>query len=205
MMYPVLIMVQLLSQDDATIEQSKPSIEPATGPANEPGHGAENKTYISPKENRLSCAPRLVVESYGSSSARPRPSGHIHLHNHDAHSDWADAESPGDADYISSGGPIEDLGNRSHSARVPARPYYERQCARSLLLSNLAEGTTHADMTEAIRGGQLLDIYLRPHDRTAAVSFLQAVDAREFFDHVRRCDLYIRHKRVSARRASSQA
>lgn len=83
--------------------------------------------------------------------------------------------------------------------QAPTRPFYERQCPRTLLLSNLADGVTHGDITEVVRGGQLLDIYMRPLDRLATVSFLQAADARAFFDHVRRHDLYIKQKRVSSR------
>jgi len=44
----------------------------------------------------------------------------------------------------------------------------------------------------------LLDVYLRKHDRTAAVSFLHAIHAQNFFDHIRKNDLYIKNKRVSS-------
>lgn len=73
---------------------------------------------------------------------------------------------------------------------------YDMKCTRTVLLSNLAEGTTHADITDAVRGGLLLDIFLRPRDRCVALSFLHAVDARAFLDHVRKNDLYIKNKRV---------
>jgi hypothetical protein len=76
------------------------------------------------------------------------------------------------------------------------RPQYERQCNRTLQLSNLADGTTHADITSAVRGGMLLDVFLRNNERTATISFLHSEDARKFYDHVRRHDLYIRNKRV---------
>lgn len=73
---------------------------------------------------------------------------------------------------------------------------YDLKCTRTILLSGLAEGTTHADITDAVRGGLLLDIFLRPHERCCSLSFLHGADARAFFDHVRRNDLYIRNKRV---------
>ena len=61
---------------------------------------------------------------------------------------------------------------------------------------NLADGTTHGDITGAVRGGLLLDIFMRSHERSATVSFLNAADARAFFDHARKHDLYIKNKRV---------
>jgi hypothetical protein len=73
---------------------------------------------------------------------------------------------------------------------------FERQCARTIQISNLADGTTHADITSAVRGGMLLDVFLRSHERSATVSFLHSADAKRFYDHVRRHDLYIRNKRV---------
>jgi len=53
------------------------------------------------------------------------------------------------------------------------------------------------DITEAVRGGVLLDVFVRANDRTATVSFLNSADAKAFYDHVRRHDLYIKNKRVS--------
>ena len=74
---------------------------------------------------------------------------------------------------------------------------FDRQCTRTVQLYNLSESTTHADITNAVRGGMLLDVFLRAHDRYATVSFLHAADARKFFEHVRKNDLYIKNKRVS--------
>jgi len=76
------------------------------------------------------------------------------------------------------------------------RQNFDRNCTRTIQLLGLAEGTTHADIAAVVRGGLILDIYLRTHDRTATVSFLKAPDARTFFHHVKRHDLYIKNKRV---------
>ncbi|KAF7556124.1 hypothetical protein G7Z17_g1574 [Cylindrodendrum hubeiense] len=54
---------------------------------------------------------------------------------------------------------------------TPPSPQVDRLATRTILLCNLAEGVTHADITAAIRGGQLLDVYLRHRDRTASVSW----------------------------------
>ncbi|KAJ4391424.1 hypothetical protein N0V93_005041 [Gnomoniopsis smithogilvyi] len=196
--------IDLLSHDDATIEQEVP---PATNPipaeVNDCGFTFEPPMDVYPR------APRGGSRSYGGHNLRSKSHNHHQRHgdHHLIHTpevpDWAEA----DADEDDSTGDAGHLGNPDNqgfaeaagSNHVNSRPFYERQCARSVLLSNLAEGTTHADITRAIRGGQLIDIYLRPHDRTAAVSFLLSADARGFLDHVRRHDLYIKQKRVDVR------
>lgn len=86
-------------------------------------------------------------------------------------------------------------GNNDPQPRF-ARPQFEKFARRTLLLANLPEGVTHADIVDAVRGGMLLDIYLRTHDRAASVSFLEEAHAQEFYRHVKRHDLYIRGKRV---------
>jgi hypothetical protein len=92
--------------------------------------------------------------------------------------------------------PMEGTPGANYAKPQGQRPQFERQCARTLLLSNLADGTTHADITGAVRGGLLLDVFLRSHERSATVSFLNSADAKKFYDHARRHDLYIRNKRV---------
>ncbi|KAM0334044.1 hypothetical protein ACHAQA_001064 [Verticillium albo-atrum] len=86
----------------------------------------------------------------------------------------------------------------------PHRIQYERMATRTVLLYDLAEKTNLADVTDAVRGGVLLDVFLRSYDRSVQVSFLHAESARAFFDHVRRHDLYIRQKRVSIRWSDRQ-
>jgi hypothetical protein len=76
------------------------------------------------------------------------------------------------------------------------RQQYEKFAKRTVLLANLPEGATHADIVDVVRGGMLLDIYVRSHDKTASVSFLEESAAQDFFRHVKRHDLYIRGKRV---------
>lgn len=76
----------------------------------------------------------------------------------------------------------------------------ERQSLRTIQLMSLPEVATLADVAAAVRGGPLLELYIRAHDRSAFVSFVRGPDAKEFFDHVRKHDLYIKTKRVSTRR-----
>jgi hypothetical protein len=71
---------------------------------------------------------------------------------------------------------------------------------RTVFITNLAECTTHQDLASIIRGGRLLDIYLR-NDRTATVSFVEG--AVEFLTHAKRNDIYLHMKRVSTGRSLS--
>ncbi len=86
-------------------------------------------------------------------------------------------------------------GNNDSQPRFQ-RQQYDKFAKRTVLLANLPEGVTHADIVDVIKGGMLLDIYLRAHDRIASVSFLEETAAHDFFRHVKRHDLYIRGKRV---------
>ncbi|ROW15044.1 hypothetical protein VPNG_03374 [Cytospora leucostoma] len=164
--------IDLLSQDDATIEDQKATTAP--GPA-------------------------AMNETHGDSHtpAHPMPYGHVHTREV---SDWADmdADAAEDDEDESGGGPVADVPDPVYTRPTAMQPSYERQCFRSVIVTNLPEGVTHSDITEAVRGGQLLDIHIRA-DRSAGVSFLLASDAQAFFEHVRRRDLYIKNKRVYIR------
>jgi hypothetical protein len=111
-------------------------------------------------------------------------------------SPWADAELDGEDASFFMEPPADGGSGQPHTDQQSQRPRFDRQCTRTVQLMNLPEGTTHADITAVVRGGILLDIFVRTHDRSATVSFLNAMDARAFFDHVRRNDLYSRSKRV---------
>lgn len=64
---------------------------------------------------------------------------------------------------------------------------------RTLQFSNLPERTTHAELTSIVKGGILLDIYVR-NDRTATVSFVSG--AKEYLNYAKKTDVYLRTKRV---------
>lgn len=64
---------------------------------------------------------------------------------------------------------------------------------RTIHIRNLPERTTHKDLVEIIRGGRLLDIYIR-NDRTATVSFVEG--AAEFLAYTKRNDIYLHTRRV---------
>lgn len=76
------------------------------------------------------------------------------------------------------------------------KPRFQRDAQRSIVLSRLQEGTTLADVVDVVRGGMLLEVYLRRNDRSCVVSFLEEQDARAFHGHAKRYDLRILDRRV---------
>ena len=119
----------------------------------------------------------------------PRPKDSNGFHTHSQMDDFA--FMPEGTDGFYDGG----SGNNDSQSRFQ-RQQYDKFAKRTILLANLPEAATHSDIVAVVRGGMLLDIYLRTHDRTASVSFLEEAAAHEFFRHVKRHDLYIRGKRV---------
>ncbi|KAL8871072.1 MAG: hypothetical protein Q9174_003024 [Haloplaca sp. 1 TL-2023] len=72
-----------------------------------------------------------------------------------------------------------------------------KQNRRTILLKNLPDRATHKDIVGEIYGGLLLDVFLRPQDKSASVSFVETDAAEDFLAHVKRNDLYIHGRRVS--------
>ncbi|KAF4831040.1 Negative regulator of differentiation 1 [Colletotrichum siamense] len=120
--------------------------------------------------------------------------------------DWADTEVHEISESCISPTETNHQQGSSHQDKdqKPSRLQFEKSTTRTVLITNLPDGTTHADVTAVIRGGQLLDIFLRTHDRSAQVSFLHSAEAQDFLEHVRRHDLYIKHKRVEVRWSDRQ-
>ncbi|KAL8400241.1 hypothetical protein RB594_000575 [Gaeumannomyces avenae] len=161
--------IELLSQDDATIQDDASSRVL-------PAQREENKAPVQPR----------ITPGHG-------PAANPAVMDHRPHT------QPGSGRY---GTPLGFMTNGMSTGEFPpgaGRPTYERQCSRTIQMSNLPDGATHADITAVVRGGMLLDIFMRPHDRSATVSFLHAQDARAFLEHCRRNDLYVRNKRVEVR------
>ncbi|EGY15474.1 uncharacterized protein VDAG_06638 [Verticillium dahliae VdLs.17] len=88
--------------------------------------------------------------------------------------------------------------------RRPRHAQYAKTAIRTVVLYDLAETTTHADITDVVRGGMLLEVLIKTHDRSAQISFLHAESAQAFYNHVRRHDLYIRQKRVNIKWSDRQ-
>ena len=91
---------------------------------------------------------------------------------------------------------------REGSFQVPTltadKPFYQRMEQRTIALKNLSDRVTHKDLIEIIRGGAVLDLYLRLN--SASVSFLEGAAAQAFLNYTRRHDIYVHNKRVCSER-----
>lgn len=67
---------------------------------------------------------------------------------------------------------------------------------RSLVIRGLSRSTTLEDITKSIRGGIVLNLFVRPHQQAVHVAFVNADDAERFLLHAKKHDLYIKSKRV---------
>ncbi|AEO69604.1 uncharacterized protein THITE_2146571 [Thermothielavioides terrestris NRRL 8126] len=186
----------LLSQDDETIQAGHNQAASHARP--DPNEDGGARLYTSTPQPPFAAQPPQKVVSHDSPPGRDPE-----------RSTWAasaDADEEGEDDNVASEmeSPIEGPTGANHVKSQSQRPQFERQCARTIQLFNLADGTTHADITNAVRGGMLLDVFLRSHDRSATVSFVHSAEAKKFYDHVRRHDLYIRNKRVEIKWSDRQ-
>lgn len=75
------------------------------------------------------------------------------------------------------------------------KPRFQRDAKRSLVFSRLHEETTHADVIDIVRGGMLLDVFMR-NDHSCIVSFLEEEDAKAFYGYAKRKDLVILGRRI---------
>ncbi|KAI0023245.1 hypothetical protein F4780DRAFT_777025 [Xylariomycetidae sp. FL0641] len=100
----------------------------------------------------------------------------------------------------------ESQGGAQHTGHIQGgqRPQYARMCKRTVTLIGLPETVTPWDVTEAVRGGLVLDLFLRTAERMALVSFLREDDAVRFYEYARTGDLFIKNKRVFIRWAERQ-
>ncbi len=76
------------------------------------------------------------------------------------------------------------------------RPQFARAEQRTITVKNLWDRATHRDIVDLIRGGLVLDIYLRSNERSASISFVEGSSAQEFMAYVKRNDIYVHGKRV---------
>jgi hypothetical protein len=85
--------------------------------------------------------------------------------------------------------------DNEHDQHTAHRERAHIQDRRTLLVTNLSDQTTHKDLAAVVRGGRLLEIYIR-NDRSATISFVEG--AAEFLAYVKRNDIYLHTKRVSS-------
>lgn len=174
--------------------------------SNESGHAPTPSTIATSEDGgaRLSSVTTPTLQSEILHETKPHLSyNHASsFRRNESSGDWADLDPVSD-DLSYEADAVTDMNNEIAPqvavSQAIKKPHYDRYAHRTIILSNLAEGVTHAEITAIVRGGMLLDIYLRTHDRSCAVSFLNAAEAKTFYDHIRRHNLYLRNKRVEIR------
>ena len=73
---------------------------------------------------------------------------------------------------------------------------YAREEQRTIIVRNLSDRMTHKDIIDIVRGGVLLDVFLRSNEHTASISFVEGSAAQNFMNHVKRNDVYVHGRRV---------
>ncbi|KAB5557955.1 hypothetical protein GE09DRAFT_1117267 [Coniochaeta sp. 2T2.1] len=186
--------IDLLSRDDSEIQGNKNHL------ATDDESRVTPTTYQSPHASQVKPRPPPGLPIRNGNSYKNGGAATYNYGGYQNQADkaaWADEEPDADGyDYDEETTVDVPIGDNNLSPQRSRDGQYELKCQRTVLLTNLADGTTHADITDAVRGGMILDIFLRPHDHCVSISFLHSADARAFFDHVRKQDLYIRNKRV---------
>lgn len=72
---------------------------------------------------------------------------------------------------------------------------------RTIVLKGIPDRATHADVVSIIRGGTLVDVFVRSRERTASISFVDSKAAQEFLVYAKRQHLCILDKPVSLNHA----
>ena len=67
---------------------------------------------------------------------------------------------------------------------------------RTVALKNLPERATHLDIVASIRGGALVDVFLRSRERMASATFADARAASDFLSYAKGRNVYILGKLV---------
>jgi hypothetical protein len=68
---------------------------------------------------------------------------------------------------------------------------------RTLFFSNLPKDATYSDLVEVVRGGALVDVWMKDSDRCASVSFIDPTDADAYLRYAKKNEIYIGGWRVS--------
>lgn len=67
---------------------------------------------------------------------------------------------------------------------------------RTIYLTKLPDRITYAQIFPVIRGGAVVDVWMKSSDHAASVSFVDCSAAENFFQYARKNDIYIDGKRV---------
>lgn len=125
------------------------------------------------------------VSKSNTGSGSQRDKGGFYTHHYSFGQD--DSSFPSD---------LEKDDQNSPMARME-KQQYARAGQRTIVAKNLSDRATHKDIVDVIRGGAVLDIFLRTNERSASVSFVEESAAQNFMNYAKRNDIYIHGKRVS--------
>lgn len=68
---------------------------------------------------------------------------------------------------------------------------------RTLFFSNLPKDATYSDLVAVVRGGALVDVWMKESDRCASVSFINPADADAYLRYAKKNEIFIGGCRVS--------
>jgi len=77
---------------------------------------------------------------------------------------------------------------------------------RTLFFSNLPKDATYSDLVAVVRGGALVDVWMKDSDRCASVSFIDSADADAYLRYAKKNEIFIGGWRIDVkwREASRQ-
>ncbi|KAI5794313.1 hypothetical protein DFH27DRAFT_565871 [Peziza echinospora] len=68
---------------------------------------------------------------------------------------------------------------------------------RTIYLTKLPERVTYAKIFDVIRGGAVVDVWVKASDHAASVSFIECDAAENFYQYARKNDIYIDGRRIN--------
>ncbi|KAF5668460.1 negative regulator of differentiation 1 [Fusarium heterosporum] len=94
--------------------------------------------------------------------------------------------------------------NQNNNKRIDSNQWLERSAQRSIQLLNLPPDVSYGDVSAVVRGGPLLEIFLRCRENSATVSFVREADAVTFLEHTRAHGLYIKDRKIHTKWSDHQ-
>lgn len=108
------------------------------------------------------------------------------------HSTAASSDDGDDNGFLSQNSDEKEGDQVLQSGRSSAAPAGQR----TVSLSNLPDWVSFEQITEAVRGGALLHIFLRSREHIVNVSFVEEDSAQDFLNYAKSQGIYIGGKRV---------
>ena len=69
---------------------------------------------------------------------------------------------------------------------------------RTVFFTNIPKDATYHDLVDVVRGGPLVDVWMKSSHRCASVSFVNSADAEAYFRYAKKNDIYIKGHRVGS-------